>query len=82
MLERLRLAVDQFGQPDPQHGPSVRQWHVAADAGTDPYLNAEFLRALADQGVFVALSGLDLAAGKLPPAGDFSGECQVTPSGT
>jgi len=43
--------------------------NVAPDPLTDPDPYAQLLLAFANQSLFVGLARLDLAAGKLPPAG-------------
>src|SRR5882724_10491436 len=49
----------------------MRERYVAADAGADLDPYAELLHAFADQRLGLGLPGLDLAAGKLPSAGDL-----------
>jgi hypothetical protein len=70
VLEGLRLVVAEQGDgEDPQDRPAVRERDVGTDALADLDADAEFLDALAGQGLLVGLAGLDLAAGKFPPAG-------------
>src|SRR5205807_10153492 len=72
MLEPLRArAVDERGEVDLQDRPTVRQRYVVADAYADLDLDPELLDALPDQRLDLGLPRLHLAAGKLPPAGDF-----------
>jgi hypothetical protein len=67
VLQRARLAGEQFGQVEPKHR-AVDHRHVGAEPVTDADPDAELLDALPDQRVGLGLTRVDLATGRPRPA--------------
>jgi 4a-hydroxytetrahydrobiopterin dehydratase len=68
VLEGYRLALDHAREPDAEHSVLADR-PVTADPRAQHHVDAEFLATFADQGGFVGLAGVDLAARQLPSAG-------------